>query len=416
MQRATELYLSSILNKKIINPDGQIIGKLWDVAIDPGENLPSVQGLLIKQGRNIYNIPWQHVVLLNPMILSVLGTSEEYPVFEPTQSVILLRRDVLDKQIVDVNGAKVVRVNDIKLTPYEDLLCISSVDIGFRGLLRRIGYERAWSLIQKNIPHSEIGWQFVNHLEMNAARLTLSMAREQLADMHPADLAEIIANLPRDSVKGVLNSLDHETAGETIHELELELRTKIIRLMDSEQVSDILEEMAPDEAADILGDLPEEMAQELLGLMDKEEAEEIQELMEYEENTAGALMNHEFIAISHHTTVGEALNEIKRQAQEVETIYYAYVLDDTERLAGVISVRDLFISQPACPVSDVMTEHLKMVHVETKPVDILSIFAKYDLIAVPVLDKQGKMVGVVTIDDVVEIFLPASLKRRRHHN
>ena len=316
---------------------------------------------------------------------------------------------------MDVNGAKVVRVNDVKLSPYEDLLCIFSVDIGFRGLLRRIGYERLWSLVQKNIPQSEIGWQFVNPLEINTAGLTLSMAREQLADMHPSDIAEIIANIPRDSVQSILNSLDHETAGEAIHELEPELRTRIISQMDSEHASDILEEMPPDEAADVLGDLPKEKALELLGLMNKEEAEEIQELMEHENDTAGGLMNHEFIAISADTTVGKVLDEIKRQAKEVETIYYAYVLDNDERLVGVISLRELLIGNPELPVSEVMNEQLKTVDVETESEDILALLAKYDLIAVPVLDDEGKMAGVVTIDDVVELFLPYALKRRRHH-
>jgi len=416
MQRTTELYISAVLNKKVINPKGQVIGKLLDIAIAPSDKLPIVTGLLIKRGKSIYVVPWQRVVLFNPLVVSVAGSMEDYPIYYAASGSILLRRDVLDKQIVDVNGAKVVRVNDVKFAPYEDLLCIFSVDIGFRGLLRRIGYERLWSLVQKDFPNSEIGWQFVNHLEINAAGLTLSMAREQLAEMHPADIAEIIANIPRNSVQQVLNSLDHETAGEAIHELEPELRTHVISQMDSERASDILEEMSPDEAADVLGDLPEEKAQELLGLMDKEEAEEIQELMGHEDNTAGGLMNHEFIAISANTTAGNALDEIKRQAKEVETIYYAYVLDADERLIGVISLRELLIGNPELPVSEVMTEQLKTVGVETAPDDILALLAKYDLIAVPVLDEKGKMAGVVTIDDVIELFLPYALKRRRHHS
>lgn len=415
MQRTTELYISSVLNKKVINPSGQIIGKLWDVAIAPGDAFPVVTGLLLKRGKHVCTVPWPYVVLFNPLVVSVAGTAADYPIYEAMSGSILLRRDVLDKQIVDVNGAKVVRVNDVKLVPYEDLLCIYSVDIGFRGLLRRIGYERLWSLLQKDIPQSEIGWQFVNHLEINAAGLTLSVAREQLADMHPSDIAEIISNIPRDSIRGVLNSLDHETAGEAIHELEQELRTHVICCMDSEHASDILEEMSPDEAADVLGNLPEEKAQELLGLMDQEEAEEIQELMEHEDDTAGGLMNHKFIAISADMTMGNALDEIKRQAEEIETINYAYILDAAERLIGVISLRELLIGNSELPVSEVMSEHLKTVDVETKPVDILALLAKYDLIAVPVLDEQGKVAGVVTIDDVVEIFLPYALKRRRHH-
>jgi Mg/Co/Ni transporter MgtE len=278
-----------------------------------------------------------------------------------------------------------------------------------------LGYERFWSLIQKDIPHHEIGWHFVNPLDGNASGLTLSMAREQLAEMHPADLAEIIANIPTGSIQGVLNSLDHETAGEAIHELEPELRTRVISQLDSEHASDILEEMPPDEAADVLGDLPEDKAQELLGLMDKEEADELQELMEHEDDTAGGLMNHEFIAITADTTVNDAFEAIKRQAEDVETIYYAYVLDVEERLVGVVSLRELLIGNPGQPVSEIMSENLKTVDIETEPNEILALLAKYDLIAIPVLDEEGKMAGVITIDDVIELFLPYALKRRRHH-
>jgi CBS domain-containing protein/sporulation protein YlmC with PRC-barrel domain len=415
MQRATELYISSVLNKRIINPAGEIMGILWDIAIAPGETLPVVTGLLLKSGKRIYDVSWDKVVLLNPLAISVSGDINGFPFHDATQDSILLKRDVLDKQIVDVNGAKVVRVNDVKLAPYEDLLCLFSVDIGFRGLLRRLGYVRLWSLIQKDIPHHEIGWHFVNPLERNASGLTLSMAREQMAEMHPADIAEIIANIPTSSIQGVLNSLDHETAGEAIHELEPELRTRVISQLDSEHASDILEEMPPDEAADVLGDLPEDKAQELLGLMDKEEADELQELMEHEDDTAGGLMNHEFIAITVDTTVIDAFETIKRQAEDVETIYYAYVLDAEERLVGVVSLRELLIGNPGQPVSEIMSENLKTVDIETAPNEILALLAKYDLIAIPVLDEVGKMAGVVTIDDVVELFLPYALKRRRHH-
>jgi len=327
MQKATEVYISSVLNKKTINPAGVVVGKLWDVAIAPGEALPVVTGLLVKGGSRVFTVPWQKVVLFNPLVVSISGDIDDYPVCEETSDAILLKRDVLDKQIVDVNGAKVVRVNDIKLVPYNGFICLFSVDIGFRGLLRRLGYEWFWSHIQKDISHHEIGWQFVSPLGSNAAALTLSMARDQMAEMHPADLAEIIANIPLGTVHGVLTSLDHETAGEAIHELEPELRTRVISHLDSDHASGILEEMSPDEAADVLGDLPEEKAQELLGLMDRGEAEDIQELMEHKDDTAGGLMNNEFIAISWKETVGDALAEIRRQAEEIETIYYGYVLD-----------------------------------------------------------------------------------------
>lgn len=414
MQRATELYVSSVLNKSIINPAGVAVGRLLDIAIAPGEVLPVVTGLLMKSDAGTVTVPWHNVVLFNPSVVSISGDPGQFPAYVKTPAPILLKRDVLDKQIVDVNGAKVVRVNDIKLVPCDGLLGLFSVDIGFRGLLRRLGYERFWSLIQKDIPQNEIGWQFVKTLENNAAGLTLSVAREQLAEIHPADLAEIIANIPRDTVHGVLGSLDHETAGEAIHELEPELRTRIISQLDSDHASDILEEMPPDEAADVLGDLPEEKARELLDLMDREEAEDIQELMEHDEDTAGGLMNSDFIAVPATATAAEALAEVRRQAEEIETIYYAYVFNDMEELVGVVSLRELLISPPELPVAELMTEHLKTVDVSDDPDDILALLAKYNLVAIPVME-EGKMEGVVTIDDVVELFLPYALKRKRHH-
>ncbi len=414
MRMATELHISAVLDKQVINPAGKIIGKLWDVAVAPGKVLPVVTGLLLKCGHRIVAVPWQKVVLFNPRVVSVAGAIADLPSFEAGPDTILVRRDVLDKQIVDMNGAKVVRVNDIKLSPYDDTLCLFSVDIGFRGLLRRLGYERFWSLLQKDIASREIGWQFVNPLGINASGLTLSKARDQMADMHPSDIAEIISNLHRDSIEGLLKTLDHEVAGEAIHELEPELRTQVINQLDVEHVTDILEEMSPDEAADVLGDLPEEQAQELLGMLDKEEADEIQELMEHEEDTAGALMNSEFISVSPVTTVAGALEEVRRQAEEIEAIFYVYILDADEQLIGVMSLRDLLISDPAMPVAELMTYQLKALEVSAEPEDVLALLAKYNLIAVPIIDEEGKMAGVVTIDDVIELFLPYALRRKRH--
>ncbi|HEY6837664.1 MAG TPA: CBS domain-containing protein, partial [Geobacteraceae bacterium] len=299
-------------------------------------------------------------------------------------------------------------------------LGIFSVDIGFRGLMRRLGYERVGDkvarLLQKEMPHQEISWQYVQPLEMNSSRLALTMARDQMADMHPADIADIISQLPPKHIQTVLISLDTETAGEAIHELEPELRSRVISQLDSEQASDILEEMDPDEAADVLGDLPEEKAQELLGLMDEEEAEDIQELMEHEEDTAGGLMNTEFLSIPAEMSVGDALQEIRLVGPDIETVFYAYILDNEERLCGVVSLKELLITPIATSIADIMTTSLKTVDVEASPEDILEIIAKYNLIAVPVLNQEGKMAGIVTVDDILELFLPYALKRRRHRH
>lgn len=416
----SELYLSTILGKTVIDELGREIGKLRDLVMVPGEVFPQVSHLLVGRRRETVSVPWQDVSLFNPFVISIQGTPVDIPEYIPREGDILVKRDILDRQIVDVNGAKVVRANDLKLGGHKDFLCIFSVDIGFRGLLRRLGYEKLWERLarglRKELPHQEISWEYVQPLEMNLSRLTLTMARDQLADLHPADIAHIISQISHKHIQTVLTSLDTETAGEAIHELEPELRSRVINQLDSEQASDILEEMEPDEAADVLGDLSEEKAQELLGLMDEEEAEEIQELLEHEEDTAGGLMNSEYVAIAADLTVADALMEIRLLAPDIETVYYAYVVDREEILLGVVSLKELLINPPDAVIAEIMTENMKTVDVESTPENILEIIAKYNLIAVPVLDMEGKMAGIVTVDDILELFLPYALRRRRYHH
>ncbi|WP_298431902.1 CBS domain-containing protein [Geobacter sp.] len=417
-----ELYLSSVLDRTVINDQGQEVGKLWDLIMVPGEVFPEVSHLLVKDGKTVIAIPWREITLFTPFVISAAAPLERLlrQKYIPQDGDILLRRDILDKQIVDVDGAKVVRVNDLKLGNRRDLLCVFSVDIGFRGLLRRLGHDRLWErvarILNREIPHQEISWEFVQPLEANASRLALTMARDQMADMHPADIASIISQLSHKHIQTVLISLDTETAGEAIHELEPELRSRVMSQLDSEQASDILEEMAPDEAADVLGDLPEEKAKELLDLMDEEEAEDIQELLVHEENTAGGLMNSEYLAVSETATVDETLAEIRRLAPEIEMVYYAYILDADEHPRGVVSLKELLTHPGETPVAEIMTTSLKTVRVESEPEEVLELIAKYNLIAVPVLDDEGKMAGIVTVDDTLELFLPYALRRRRYHH
>jgi magnesium transporter len=416
----TELFLSSVLGKPVIDELGRDVGKLWDMVLVPGEVFPEVSLLLVKGKDGILAVPWKDIYLFNPFVISIARTRKTVGKYISREGEILVSRDILDKQIVDINGAKVVRVNDLKLGSYKDHLCIFFADIGFRGLLRRLGYEKIGvklaALFSKRLSDNHISWEYVQPLELNVSRLTLTMARDQMAEMHPADIASIISQIPSKNIHTVLTSLDTETAGEAIHELEPELRSRVISQLDSEHASDILEEMAPDEAADVLGDLPEEKAQELLGLMDAEEAEDIQELMEHEENTAGGLMNSEFLSISNDFTVEDALREVRLIAPDIETVYYAYVTDNEENLMGVVSLRELLINSPDTPVQEIMTTNLKSVKVDSSPEEILEIIAKYNLIAVPVLDEEEKMAGVATVDDILELFLPYALRRRRHHH
>jgi magnesium transporter len=417
-EELNEVYLSRVLSKTVIDEKGHEIGTLDDLVMAPGEVFPQVSHLIVKGRKQNIAIPWSSIALFNRFVISIGRSFTDFPQYESPEGEILVKRDILDKQIVDVDGAKVVRVNDLKLGKYKEFLCILSVDIGLSGLLRRLGFDRVGkkiaSLLDKEIHRQEISWQYVQPLEMNLSRLSLTMAQDQLSEMHPADLATIISNISHQQIQTVLTSLDTETAGEAIHELEPELRSRVITEMDSELASDILEEMEPDEAADVLGDLSEEKAQELLNLMEPDEAEEIQELMEHEDDTAGGLMNNSFITISAMMTSGEAFERVRRNAPEIEMIYYTYVLDADEHLVGVVSLRDLIISPPETPISEILTENVKTVRVGAEPEEVLELIAKYNLIAVPVLDPDEKMAGIIMVDDILEQFLPEELKRKRH--
>ena len=415
-----ELFLSSVLGKPVINEQGREIGKLWDLIMVPGDGFPEVSHLLVKKGQQIYSFPWSDISLFNSFVISVRARLAGFSPYTSREGEILVRKDILDKQIVDVEGAKVVRVNDLKLRNDKELLHIISVDIGFRGLLRRLGYEKFWGKISKRLnkelPHQEISWEYVQPLGADVSRLALTMARDQMAEMHPADIANIISHIPHKHISTVLISLDSETAGEAIHELDPEMRRRVISQLDSEQASDIIEDMAPDEAADVLGDLPEEKAQELLELMDEEEAEDIKELMVHEEDTAVGLMNSEYLYIAGDLTIEDALTQVRLLAPDVETAYYIYILDTDEKPLGVITMKDLLMKSPDTRVADIMTTNLKTVQVEAEPEEILEIIAKYNLVAIPVLDKEQKMAGIVTVDDILELFLPNALRLKRHHH
>lgn len=413
-----EIYLSSVIGRSVINNKGEQLGILRDLIMIPGDVFPEVSHIIFKSPKGVQSLPWSEVALFTHIVISSAGINPPgLRPYETQEGEILVKRDLLDKQIVDVNGAKVVRVNDIKLGNLNQKLCIFSVDIGFRGLLRRLGYERFGGFIartlRKEIPQTEISWEYVQPLEIHSSKLALNIARNQMNELHPADLADIIENIPIQSIRTVLDSMDAETTGETLYELEPEMRNVVISQMDDEEVSDILEEMEHDEAADVLSDLPEEKAQELLDLMDHDDAEDIQELLEHEEDSAGGLMNPDYFRLSSDITVGRALQILRENAAEIETIYYGYIVDNEDRLEGVISLKTLLLADPAIHITDVMEENLKFVTIDAEPVDMLETLAKYDLIAVPVLDDDHKMAGIVTVDDVLAHYLPSILKHKR---
>lgn len=413
----SEMYVSALLGRPVIDPAGVAMGRLADFSLEPGEVSPAVSGLYVRWGKTERYLPWRSVNLFTPVVVSANPEQASDAAPLPVDADVRLKRDVLDRQIVDVDGAKVVRVNDLKLRNVGTNLLVESVDVGLRGMARRLGQFRFWNWLAKlfgpGLPGREIDWRFVAPLDKHADRLTLTVARERLTDLHPADIADILYQVPHKEVGTVLGSLDPETMGEAIGELDPEMGGRVISQLDSERASDILEEMEPHEAADLLGDLPADKARELLGLMDADDAEMVQELLAHEEDTAGGLMNNLFASVPPAMTAEEAINYLRLVGAEIDNIYYIYVIRGDETPLGVVTLKRLILAPPKTPVAEIMTVGLKAVSVEDPPERVMDLVVKYNLLAVPVLDQEGHMAGIVPSDDVLEQFLPESVTRKR---
>jgi Mg2+ transporter MgtE len=258
-----------------------------------------------------------------------------------------------------------------------------------------------------------IPWRYVTTLEPGLDRLTLTMTRKSLAEMHPVDMAEILSQVSMQERTALLSSLDEETAGDVIGELDEETAAKIINEMEPEKAADVLEQMDPDEAADILGDLPEKKAVELLSRMDQEEAEEVRELLEHDEDTAGGLMTTDYICFPPDMTAAEVMKELRLLAPDIEMIYYLYVVDKEEHLQGVLSLKDLILASPGAPLASIMKTNPKRVLATEDKKEVAEMVSRYNLYAIPVVDEEDHILGIITVDDVVDMLLPTPLRRKR---
>jgi CBS domain-containing protein len=412
-----EVFVADVLGKAVLDPLGEEIGKVRDIAVEGGSPFPRAAGLVLEKKKKTWFLPWSDLNIFNRRIISSRKRESDLSEFQPSNELLLIRNDILDKQIVDINGAKVVRVNDVKLTEEGGAACVTDVDVGVRGILRRLGVERRgdafFEAIRHPLRHQLISWEFIQPLETKLDRLTLSVSREALSKIHPADIAQIISGMSPDERKGFFGKLDLETAAEALHELEPEVQADLITDMDKEQAADVIERMPPDEAADVIADLPADKAQEILGLMEKEEAEDVHELLAHEEDTAGGLMINEYLAYPSGITVGEAMERFRKDATELEAYYYVYVVE-AEKLLGVLGLRDLLLEDPGRPISEVMHKKLITVTADAGQETVAELISKYNLLALPVVDEESCLLGVVTVDDVVDLLLPpASRKKRR---
>jgi magnesium transporter len=389
------------------------VGRVSDFVVEhPDDTFPKIDALVIKSSRGKHLAPIGTIVDFEASGTIVLS---EVPMREPPpdDEALYLVEDLFDKQIVDVDGRKVVRINDIEVARTGGALRVVAADIGFGGIVRRLGGGRLARALMDKIPRTLIAWDNVAPLhDLNPTEIRLSVSDSRLARLHPSDLAEIIGDLSARDAARVVGSLDDEAAADALEHLDAETQRSIIDDLGAERAADIIEEMDSDDAADLLGELSAEQQEQLLREMDAETAEDLRELVAYDENTAGGLMTTDYMWIYPHRTVAATIEKIRELAPETEFIYYLYVTDEAEKLLGVLSLRTLLLSAPDELIHTVMESDVVSVHPDVKSTEVASTIARYDLLACPVLDDAGKMLGIVTVDDAIDAIIPERLKKQ----
>jgi Mg2+ transporter MgtE len=333
----------------------------------------------------------------------------------PQPEDLHLVRDVLDKQIIDTDGVRVVRVNDLELTRVNGSVYVANVDISGVGLIRRLGLTNLADRMSTHPRASElpsiISWDNIELLSSDQP-MRLKVPTSKMAELHPADLAEILSDLTRQEGSKILETLDIETLADTLEEVEPDFQVSLIERMSDERVADVLEEMAPDEAADLLSELPQERKQDLLELMEDDEAEDVRKLLTYPEDTAGGIMNTEYFIVPPDINAEQVMERLREAEPDAETIYYIYVADREQHLLGVFSLRQLVLAQLAALVTDFMETRVVTVDLLDSQEDCAQVVSKYNLLAVPVVDDQNRMHGIVTADDALDKIIPTAWKKR----
>ena len=412
--------LARLRRRPVLDAAGTLIGHLDDLVIQLLGSKPSVTRLCVRRlDREEWVIPWealQELPTTPDAPLRLRATASDLAPIALRPNEVRLAKTLLDKKVVDTARKKVVRVNDIELESVEGRLQVTGVEGGLRGLLRhlrseRLG-ERVAAYLGSVLPHEVIAWEAIEPLETDLSRARRQAVYAKLAKLHPADIADIMEELNPSERATILAAMDEETAAEAITEAEPEVQASVVQMMEPEKAADILEEMEPDEAADILSDLPEAKAEELLESMEPEEAQEVEELLEHEEDTAGGLMTTEHVAFPPTLTAAEAIQRIRDEAKDAETIYYLYVTGPGERLLGVLSLRELILADPSRRLEEIMHAEAVSVRPETGLREVAEIQTKYNLLAVPVVSGEGEILGIITVDDVLNLILPMIWKKR----
>ncbi|MBI4994563.1 magnesium transporter [Candidatus Peregrinibacteria bacterium] len=407
----SEIFFSTLIGKPVYTLDEKYYGNFRDFIVKKqnGNFLITKVRIRTLGGERII-IPWNliHSIEADPVSLKLKKRKEEIFSIEYDEDELRLKRDFLDQQIIDTENHRVVRVNDLKIVAVKDELFMVAADIGSRGLLRRIGLE-GWALSVAQFFKGSIENVFIpsKYIDPYPARIrhdiTLTVAQEQLKNMHPADLADVMEDLDGFERISILQSLPTEIMAKTIAEMKPSVRAKILGKIKDETLTKMLERLAPDAATGIVSNLPRRRMRHLLNIMKTTEAEEIRELLLFKKDTAGRIMNPEVISFKENFTVAEVIGELRKRGDHAKNIFYIYVVDEEGILKGVVSLRELIFIEPYTKLSAFAKKKPVAAKISENIDSVVEKITKYDLVAIPIVGKKRKLEGVITVDDILPL-------------
>jgi magnesium transporter len=406
-----QLYATELMGAETYDVQGHFVGRVREFFVEPAEQPSRLARFLLSRGKfQPLLARYDQVASVAPGTMRLNCSERELELYQPNEAWLAVRKDLLDQQIIDIKGRKVVRVNDVDLTELRTNgnveLRVAQVDVGLPGAVRRL-FQGVISpavvrKLQSKLPQKTIRWEFVNLIEPDPLRrVKLRLTHDKLEDLHPADLAEMMEQLSAAERQGIIASLDEETAAAVLAELDKRLTTQIVEKLDPEKAADILEEMAPDAAADLLAGLPKETSEELLEGMPGHEASEVRELLAFDESTAGGMMNPEFVFVGESSKKEEVLDWMRSQDVSVDQLDSIVLLDTTAKFSGVVPVSRLLLAPADQAMAELKSEPLVGVPPDADEKDVFDLFDKYNLRTLTVIDQENRPIGAITVDDVV---------------
>jgi sporulation protein YlmC with PRC-barrel domain/flagellar motility protein MotE (MotC chaperone) len=401
--------LTALLGTPVTDAQGHLRGRLKDIAVATGEDAGKVAGLVLKTRDGLRIVPSQDVMETPAGTLELRSAGALTPL-EDQSNYLYLKQDLIDRQIIDIHGRKVVRVNDVDLEwmgqGAAHLLRVAEVEIGMRGAIRQVFRgmlpRAALEKLSRKFKANGIPWEFVDVIEVDPARrVKLRIEYERLAGMHPSDLADILEDLAPAEREAVFTSLDEEVAAETLEEVEPKLQKALLEKLDEERIADIVEEMDPAAAADLLGELPEEQSDAILEEMEPEERQDVEDLLEFDEDSAAGCMTTDFVFVGREATVAHAVEALRNFDGDPESVTEVYLLDEKRVLHGAIPLARLVMAQPETRLGVLTEPRVLSCPVNLHQNELAELFDKYNLHALAVVDAQGRMVGVVQADHVI---------------